>query len=88
MSTVKHALREVGYEVKKPKTLENVVVEIFQEVERDPRLQVQRAGGHYKARWEGQQGFCFGTSVEEATSRLKFAGFRPRQSNKKNLGRA
>ena len=82
MTTIKNALRRVGYQAKKPKTLENVVVEILQQVDRPLRVQVQRAGDYFKARWEGRREFYFGESVEEATARLRSSGPIAKGANK------
>jgi hypothetical protein len=40
------------------------------------KVQVQRAGGLYRARFEGDSESCFGITPNEATKRLKFWGDR------------
>jgi hypothetical protein len=37
-----------------------------------PKVQVQRAGGFYRARWEGRSTSCFAFTTEVAIKRLKF----------------
>lgn len=36
----------------------------------DPPIEIQRAGGFYKARWAGRSNFVFGGTAEEAKRRL------------------
>jgi len=80
MSTMQQALMEVGFQPRlrtlrraaERERLETVVDEVIAPITKPRKIQVQRAGGHYKARWEGESACCFGSTPESATERLKY----------------
>ena len=53
--------------------LENTIDGVLEPLMTLPRkIQVQRAGGYFKARFEGRSTCCFGHSPREATKNLRF----------------
>jgi hypothetical protein len=52
--------------------LESVVYEVIAPIVKLRKIQVQRAGGFYKARFDGEATCCFGDNPQQATKRVKF----------------
>jgi hypothetical protein len=77
MSTALHkALANVGYKPTKRKqiTFEKVIETLIHPItkpRKPQKVEVSRAGTHYKARYAGHATFCFGRTPEEAAQRLK-----------------
>jgi len=77
MSTaLQQALVEVGYKPTrfKPVTFENVIEKLFPTIRKrrkQRKIEVSRAGSHYKARYAGHASYCFGSTPKEAIERLK-----------------
>lgn len=88
MSTIAEGLQDVGYKPTKPRTARQnmafnrnifaVIEEVLEPLIKKPRkVQCQRAGGYVLARYEGGRTFVFGTTQEEAASRLQTWAGRP-----------
>lgn len=74
MSMLQQALGDVGYKPTPPKTpisFSKAIDGVMETMTRKPRIQVQRAGSCYKARWAGHPDFCFGVDPEHAVRRLR-----------------
>jgi len=55
--------------------LENTIDGVFETLTKQPKqqkIQVQRAGSHYRARYAGQAACCFGETPQEASSKLRY----------------
>jgi hypothetical protein len=78
MSAVQQALRGVGLKghnlvlFTPQQRLENNLDGVFEPMTKQRRVQVQRAGGYFKARYQGRSTCCFGYSRKDATKNLKF----------------
>lgn len=88
MSTIQEALQDVGYKpptrrqmrrhninlfaTEERPTIEKIIDRVIDPITRPLKVQVQRAGGYYRARFEGRQISCFGLTPEQATKNLKF----------------
>lgn len=57
----------------KQPTLQNVVDAVLEPITRPLRIQVTKAGSHYKARWFGKADCVIGSSRAGAIERLKAA---------------
>ena len=70
------AFQDVGYKPTKPHIikdqLKTIVDRVFEHTIKPRKMQVQRAGCTYKARYEGRETFVFGKSTTEAVSRLQY----------------
>jgi hypothetical protein len=77
MSTALHrALVEVGYKPTrlKPVTFEKAIEALLTPItkpRKQRKIRVSRAGSYYKARWEGNSDFVFGTCASGAIERLR-----------------
>lgn len=74
MSTMKQALKQLGYKgqtKQQPASLEKIIDEAIDPITKPVKIQMQRAGSHYRARFEGRAPNCFGTTPQEAESRLR-----------------
>jgi hypothetical protein len=54
--------------------LGNIVDEVIAPIVKLRKIQVQRAGSHYKARFDGEATFTFGATPEYAIKLLNFWG--------------
>ena len=52
--------------------LESVVDEVIAPIIKVRTIQVQRAGGFYRARFDGEATCCFGDTPQQAIKRAKF----------------
>lgn len=75
MTTIKKALQEVGFRPSKKiavkATLKQLVDDALYPIAKPRPIQVQRAGGYYKARFAGQASFTFGDTPEDAEEKLR-----------------
>jgi hypothetical protein len=71
MNALQQALQNVGYkQVTQAKpTLANIVDTLLAPITR--KIQVQKAGGFYRARYAGRPTSCFGLTAEQAIKYLK-----------------
>lgn len=74
MSTLEQALQGVGYkQVTRTKpSLASIVDAVMTPITKARKIQVQKAGGFYRARYAGRPTSCFGYTPEAATKALKF----------------
>lgn len=75
MSTMQEAFESLGYRPPKPQrppTMGKVIDELFIPITKRERIRVHRAGGYYRARFEGRTINCFGLTREQAIKNLKF----------------
>jgi hypothetical protein len=52
--------------------LGNIVDEVIAPTIKLRKIQMQKAGGFYKARFDGEATCCFGDTPQQATKRVKF----------------